>query len=69
MRLGVDDLRNGCWPLGRHSFNDEGNGSVEPSCEFAATLTSIGPEYLQEVAVEACNGLAAVYGIEAHRRS
>ena len=66
VRLGVDGLQNSWWPLGPYSFSDEGYGAVEPSYEFAATLTSIDPEYLKGVAVEAFNGLAAVYGIEAH---
>lgn len=66
VRLGVNGLANSWWPLGRYSFNDEGFGAVEDSYEFDATLTSVDPEYLKTVAVEAFNGLAAIYGVEPH---
>jgi hypothetical protein len=66
VRLGVNGLANSWWPLGRYSFNDEGFGAVEDTYEFDATLTSVDPEYLKTVAVEAFNGLAAIYGIEPH---
>lgn len=66
VRLGVNGLADSWWPLGRFAFNDEGFGAVEDSYEFDATLTSVDPAYLKAVAVDAFNGLAAVYGIEAH---
>lgn len=66
VRLGVNRFSNSWWPLGRYSFNDEGFGAVEDSYEFVATLTSLNPEYLKTVTVEAFNGLAAIYGVEPH---
>jgi len=66
IRLGVNGLANSWWPLGRHSLNDEGYGAVEDSYEYDATLTSIESQYLRTVAVDAFNGLAAVYGMEPH---
>lgn len=66
IRLGVNHLTNSWWPLGPYSFDEEGHGAVEDSYEYTATLTSIESEYLKTVAVEAFNGLAAVYGIEPH---
>lgn len=56
----------GWWPEGRYSFGDDGYAAVEESYEFQATLTSVAPEALQQVAVDAFNGLAAVYGVEPH---
>ena len=66
VRLGVNDLRNSWWPRGAYQFDNEGYAAVENSYEFDTTLTSITPEALQRVAVDAFNGLAAVYGIEPH---
>jgi hypothetical protein len=66
VRLGVGRLAGSWWPEGRYSFGDEGYAAVEESYEFQATLTSVSPEALQEVAVDAFNGLAVVYGVEAH---
>ena len=64
VRLGVNDLRNSWWPRGAHQFDDEGYAAVEDSYEYDVTMTSITPEALQQAAVDAFNGLAAVYGIE-----
>ncbi len=66
VRLGVNGLADSWWPLGRFSFNDEGFGAVEDSFEFDAILTSVDANHLRAVAVDAFNGLAAIYGIEPH---
>lgn len=66
IRLGVNGLAGSWWPQGRYDFGDEGHAAVEESYEYQATLTSVASEALQQVAVDAFNGLAAVYGIEAH---
>lgn len=66
VRLGVNGLAGSWWPEGRYSFGDDGYAAVEESYEYLATLTSVSPEALQQVAVDAFNGLAAVYGVEAH---
>ncbi len=66
VRLGVNDLRNSWWPRGPYQFDDEGYAAVEDAYEYDTTLTSITPEALQQVAVDAFNGLAAVYGVQAH---
>lgn len=66
VRLGVNGLAGSWWPQGRYDFGDEGYTAVEESYEYQATLTSVAPEALQQVAVDAFNGLAAVYGIEEH---
>lgn len=66
IRLGVNGLAGSWWPQGRYDFGDEGYAAVEESYEYQATLTSVAPETLQQVAVDAFNGLAAVYGIEEH---
>jgi hypothetical protein len=64
VRLGVSDIRDSWWPRSRFQFPDEGYASVEDSYEYSATLKAITPDALQQVAVEAFNGLAAMYGIE-----
>lgn len=64
VRMGVSNLKGSWWPRGRFDFGDEGYAAVEESYEYAATLTSTTAEDLQRIAVEAFNGLAAVYGIE-----
>lgn len=66
VRLGVNGLAGSWWPQERYDFGDEGYAAVEDSYEYQATLTSVAPEALEQVAVDAFNGLAAVYGIEAH---
>ena len=66
VRLGVNGLSGSFWPGGPFQFDDEGHAAVEDSYEFDATLTSTAHEDLQKVAVDAFNGLAAVYGIEPH---
>lgn len=66
VRLGVNGLGGSWWPEGRYDFGDEGYAAVEESYEYQATLTSVAPEALQQVAVDAFNGLAAVYGVEPH---
>ena len=66
VRLGVNCLAGSWWPQGRYDFGDEGHAAVEESYEYQATLTSVAPEALQQVVVDAFNGLAAVYGVEAH---
>lgn len=66
VRLGVNGLAGSWWPQGRYDFGDEGHAAVEESYEYQATLPSVAPEALQQVAVDAFNGLAAVYGVEAH---
>lgn len=65
-RLGVNGLSGSWWPRGRYDFGDEGFAAVEESYEYQTTLTSVAPEALQQTAVEAFNGLAAVYGVEPH---
>lgn len=60
----MSDLRGSWWPHDRFDFGDEGYAAVEDSYEYDATLTSIAPEELQPVAVDAFNGLAAAYGAE-----
>ena len=64
VRLGVSNIKSSWWPRGRFDFDDDGYAAVEDSYEFDATLTSVAPEELQRVAVEAFNGLAAAYGME-----
>ncbi|MBB5719953.1 hypothetical protein FHR23_002912 [Stakelama sediminis] len=66
VRLGVNGLAGSYWPGGPHQFDDEGHEAVEDAYEYDATLTSTAPEALKAVVVEAFNGLAAVYGVEAH---
>ena len=66
VRLGVTGLTDSWWPRGRFDFGDEGYAAVEDSYEFDATLTSIAPQDLKAVVVDAFNGLAAVYGVEPH---
>lgn len=64
VRLGVSNLTDSWWPRGPFQFDDAGHAVVEDSYEYDTTLTSIAPEELQRVAVEAFNGLAAAYGME-----
>jgi hypothetical protein len=59
----VSNLKGSWWPRGQFDFNGEGYAAVEDSYEFDATLTSIEPDALQSIAMDAFNGLAAVYGI------
>ncbi|API61507.1 hypothetical protein BSL82_18905 (plasmid) [Tardibacter chloracetimidivorans] len=66
VRLGVNGLSGSWWPRGRYDFGDEGFAAVEESYEYVATLTSVAADYLQQVAVDAFNGLAGVYGVEPH---
>jgi len=66
VRLGISDLRNSWWPRDRFQFREEGHAAVEDAYEYRVTLTSITPASLQQVAVDAFNGLAEVYGIESH---
>lgn len=66
VRLGVNGLAGSYWPGGPLQFDDEGYQAVEDSYEYDATLTSTAPEALKAVVVEAFNGLASVYGVEAH---
>ena len=66
VRLGVNGLAGSWWPQGRFDFGDEGYAAVEESYEYQTTLTSVAPETFQQVAVDAFNGLAAVYGVEPH---
>lgn len=63
VRLGVNNLKGSWWPRGQFDFGDEGFAAVEDAYEFAATLTSIELEALQSIAVDAFNGLAAIYGV------
>ncbi|PJG45699.1 hypothetical protein CAF53_23675 [Sphingobium sp. LB126] len=64
VRLGISDIRDSWWPRGPFQFNDEGYAAVEDAYEYDTTLTSVAPEELQRVGVEAFNGLAAAYGME-----
>lgn len=64
VKLGVSALEDSWWPRGSFDFDDDGRQAVEPSYEYDATLTSIAPAALEVVAVEAFNGLAALYGHE-----
>lgn len=66
VRLGVNGLSGSWWPRGRYDFDDEGFAAVEESYEYVATLTSVAAHHLQQVAVDAFNGLAGVYGVEPH---
>ncbi|ODU79982.1 hypothetical protein [Novosphingobium sp. SCN 63-17] len=66
VRLGVNGLSGSWWPRGRFDFGDEGFAAVEESYEYVATLTSAAPEDLRQIAVDAFNGLAGVYGLEPH---
>jgi hypothetical protein len=66
VRLGIRDLRNSWWPRSPYEFGQEGYAAVEDSFEYDSTLTSVTPEELQRVTVEAFNALAAAYGIEPH---
>lgn len=62
IRLGVNGLTGSWWPRGAFDFGDEGFAATEPSYQFDATLTSMEPEALQQIAVDAFNGLAGVFG-------
>lgn len=62
----MNGLTDSWWPKGRYEFDDEGYASVEDSYEYDATLTSIKPDDLKSVVVDAFNGLAAIYGVGAH---
>ncbi|MDJ0276015.1 hypothetical protein QLH51_04250 [Sphingomonas sp. 2R-10] len=64
VRLGVSNLTGSWWPQGPFSFPDEGYAAVEKAYEYAGTLTSIAPEAVRALAVDAFNGLAVVYGQE-----
>ena len=64
VRLGVNGLAGSWWPRGSFDFGEDGFGAVEPSYQYDATLTSVETEALQQVVVDAFNGLAAVYGLE-----
>ena len=64
VRLGVNGLAASWWPRGSFDFGEDGFGAVEPSYQYDATLTSVETEALQQVVVDAFNGLAAVYGLE-----
>ncbi|GFE76044.1 hypothetical protein [Novosphingobium sp. TCA1] len=64
VRLGISNLTGSWWPMGPFSFRDEGYAAVELSYEYDQTLTTIEPEALKAVAVDAFNGLAAIYGQE-----
>lgn len=66
VRLGVNGLDDSWWPQDDFAFPDEGYAAVESAYEFDATLASLESDYLKSVAVDAFNGLAAVYGVEAH---
>lgn len=62
--MGVKGLAGSWWPRGSFDFGEDGFAAVEPSYEYDATLTSVETEALQQVTVDAFNGLAAVYGHE-----
>ena len=64
VRLGISDISDSWWPHNRYQFPDEGYAAVEDSYEYCTTLKSIAPEALQQVAVDAFNGLAAMYGMQ-----
>lgn len=64
VRLGVNGLAGSWWPRGSFDFGEDGFGAVEPSYQYDAALTSVETEALQQVVVDAFNGLAAVYGLE-----
>lgn len=64
VRVGISNLKDSWWPRGTFDFGDDGYAAVENAYEYAASLSSIEPEALKEVAVAAFNGLAAVYGQE-----
>ncbi|RZF63497.1 hypothetical protein EWE75_15785 [Sphingomonas populi] len=66
VRLGANGLSGSFWPGGPLQFDDEGYEAVEDTYEYDTTLIATTPEALKAVVVEAFNGLAAVYGVEAH---
>jgi len=53
VRLGVSSIKGSWWSRSRFDFGDDGYAAVEESYEYDATLTSIAPEELQRIAVEA----------------
>jgi hypothetical protein len=63
IRLGIANLTDSWWPRGPLQFDDEGYAAVELAYEYDATLTSIDKAEIRRVAVDAFNGLAAVYGL------
>jgi hypothetical protein len=63
IRLGIANLTDSWWPRGPLQFADEGYAAVELAYEYDATLSSIDQAEIRRVAVEAFNGLAAVYGL------
>lgn len=66
IRLGVTGLTHSWWPQQPYDFDNDGFAAVEDSYVFEATLTSIAPQELKAVVVNAFNDLAAVYGIGPH---
>lgn len=66
VRLGVNGLTGSWWPRGDFQFDDEGHQAVEDSFQYDTTLSSIADDVLIAAAVEAFNGLAAVYGVRPH---
>lgn len=64
VKLGISSLEDSWWPRGRFDFDDDGRQAVEPCYEYNATLTSIESDAVQEVAVNAFNGLAHIYAYE-----
>lgn len=63
VRLGVNGLGGSTWPPGALDFGDRFI-ATEPAFEYQATLTSIDPDAVRALAVEAFNGLAEIYGHE-----
>lgn len=63
IKLGVHGLAETQWPAGHFDFAGDRREAVEPSYEYDATLASGHPEAIRAVAVDAFNGLAAVYGL------
>ncbi|TCP64612.1 hypothetical protein C8J43_11719 [Sphingomonas sp. PP-CE-1G-424] len=63
VRLGVNGLAGSTWPPGALDFGDRFI-ATEDTFEYQATLTSIEPNALRMLAVDAFNELAEVYGHE-----
>ena len=66
VRLGITGLDESWWPQGPFDFGDEGFAAVEPAFEYDAKLVKADRQALRQVAADAFNALAAIYGVEPH---
>jgi len=62
VRLGVKGLAGSTWPPSALDFGDRFIIAAQDTFEYQATLTSIEPDAVRMLAVDAFNGLAEVYG-------